>query len=37
MGIERTTIVISPAGKVEKIYSKVKVKDHAALVLKELS
>ena len=37
MGIERTTVVISPQGKIEKIYSKVKVKDHAAIVLDELS
>jgi len=28
MGIERTTFVISPTGKIEKIYSKVKVKGH---------
>ena len=37
MGIERTTVVISPQGKIEKIYSKVKVKDHAVIVLDELS
>jgi peroxiredoxin Q/BCP len=29
MGIERTTFVIDPKGKVAKIYPKVKVKDHA--------
>ncbi|MBI2712790.1 MAG: thioredoxin-dependent thiol peroxidase [Bdellovibrio sp.] len=36
MGIERTTVVISPDGKIAKIYSKVKVKDHAQNVLNEL-
>ncbi len=34
MGIERTTFVISPAGKVVKIVPKVKVKGHAELILK---
>jgi thioredoxin-dependent peroxiredoxin len=33
MGIERTTFVISPDGKIEKIYNKVKAKGHAAEVL----
>ena len=33
MGIERTTFVISPDGKIEKIYRKVKAKGHAAEVL----
>ena len=33
MGIERSTFVISPSGKIEAIYSKVKVKDHAEEVL----
>jgi thioredoxin-dependent peroxiredoxin len=33
MGIERTTFVISPDGKIEKIYGKVKAKGHAAEVL----
>jgi thioredoxin-dependent peroxiredoxin len=33
MGIERTTFVISPGGKIEKIYRKVKAKGHAAAVL----
>jgi thioredoxin-dependent peroxiredoxin len=28
MGIERSTFVISPAGKIEKIFPKVKVKGH---------
>jgi peroxiredoxin Q/BCP len=33
MGIERTTFVIGPDGKIEKIFSKVKAKGHAAEVL----
>jgi peroxiredoxin Q/BCP len=33
MGIERTTFVISPDGKIEKIYHKVKAKGHSAEVL----
>ena len=33
MGIERTTFVIGPDGKIEKIYRKVKAKGHAAEVL----
>jgi len=36
MGIERTTFVIGPDGKIEKIYGKVKAKGHAAEVLAEL-
>jgi len=36
MGIERTTFVIGPDGKIEKIYHKVKAKGHAAAVLAEL-
>src|SRR5262249_27112137 len=36
MGIERTTFVISPEGKIEKIYGKVKAKGHAAEVLNKL-
>lgn len=36
MGIERTTYVISPDGKIQKIYSKVKVKDHAKSVFEEI-
>ena len=36
MGIERTTFVIGPDGRIEKIYSKVKAKGHAAEVLAEL-
>src|SRR3989442_8239805 len=36
MGIERSTFVIGPDGKIEKIYSKVKAKGHAAQVLATL-
>jgi peroxiredoxin Q/BCP len=36
MGIERTTFVIGPDGKIEKIYNKVKAKGHAAEVLEAL-
>jgi len=36
MGIERSTFVISPDGKIEKVYSKVKAKGHAAEVLSVL-
>jgi len=36
MGIERTTFVIGPDGKIEKIYGKVKAKGHAAEVLASL-
>ena len=36
MGIVRTTFVIGPDGKIEKIYNKVKAKGHAAEVLAEL-
>ena len=36
MGIERTTFVIGPDGKIEKIYSKVKAKGHAQQVLGEI-
>jgi peroxiredoxin Q/BCP len=36
MGIERTTFVIGPDGKIEKIYAKVKAKGHAAQVLEDL-
>lgn len=37
MGVERTTVVISPSGKILKIYSKVKVKGHVDEILEELS
>ena len=36
MGIERTTFVIGPDGKIEKIYGKVKAQGHAAAVLAAL-
>lgn len=36
MGIVRTTIIISPEGKILKIYPKVRVKEHAANVLADL-
>ena len=36
MGIERSTFVIGPDGKIEKIYTKVKAQGHAAEVLSAL-
>jgi len=36
MGIERSTFVIGPDGKIEKIYGKVKAQGHAAAVLQDL-
>lgn len=36
MGIARTTFVIGPDGKIEKIYEGVKAKGHAAQVLADL-
>lgn len=36
MGIERTTFVIGPDGKIAKIFAKVKVKEHTAAVLEAL-
>jgi peroxiredoxin Q/BCP len=36
MGIVRTTFIIGPDGKIEKIYDNVKAKGHAAAVLEEL-
>jgi peroxiredoxin Q/BCP len=36
MGIERTTFVIGPDGRIEKIYDKVKAAGHAAAVLGNL-
>lgn len=36
MGIERTTVIIGPDGKVKKVYPKVKVPGHVADVLKEV-
>ena len=35
MGVERTTVLVSPDGKVAKIWSKVKVPGHAQAVLEE--
>jgi thioredoxin-dependent peroxiredoxin len=37
MGIERSTFVIGPDGKIEKIFSKVKPEGHAAQVLESLA
>jgi peroxiredoxin Q/BCP len=36
MGIERTTYVIGPDGKIRNIYNKVKPAGHAAQVLADL-
>jgi peroxiredoxin Q/BCP len=36
MGIERTTFVIGPDGRIEKIYNKVKAQGHAAQVLSDI-
>lgn len=36
MGIARTTFVIGPEGKIEKVYENVKAKGHAAQVLTHL-
>ncbi|HEY9641679.1 MAG TPA: thioredoxin-dependent thiol peroxidase [Coleofasciculaceae cyanobacterium] len=36
MGISRNTFVIDPAGKIEKVYLKVKPENHAAEILAEL-
>jgi peroxiredoxin Q/BCP len=36
MGIERTTVVIGPDGKVQQIFPKVKVEGHAQVVLEAL-
>ncbi len=36
MGIERTTFVIDGAGKIEKIFTKVKVKGHSDAVMETL-
>lgn len=36
MGIERTTFIIAPDGRIEKIYTKVKAQGHAGQVLAEL-
>ena len=37
MGIERSTFLINPEGKVTKEWRKVKVKGHAEAVLKEIT
>ena len=36
MGIERSTFVIGPDGKIEKIYAKVKAAGHAEQVLNDI-
>jgi peroxiredoxin Q/BCP len=36
MGTERTTVVVGPDGKVERVFSKVKVDGHVAAVLQAL-
>jgi thioredoxin-dependent peroxiredoxin len=36
MGIERTTFLIGPDGKIEKIFAKVKPEGHAAQVLEAI-
>jgi len=36
MGTERTTVLVGPDGKVERIFSKVKVEGHVAAVLGSL-
>ncbi|MEC4674565.1 MAG: peroxiredoxin, partial [Nitrospirota bacterium] len=36
MGVERTTFIISPDGKIDEIFSKVKVDNHLEEVLGEL-
>lgn len=36
MGTERTTVLIGPDGKVEKVFPKVKVDGHVASVLESL-
>ena len=37
MGVLRTTFVIDEAGKIEKIFTKVKAKQHAEQILDEMS
>jgi thioredoxin-dependent peroxiredoxin len=36
MGTERTTVIVGPDGKIERIYEKVKVDGHVASVLESL-
>ena len=37
MGIVRTTFIIGPDGKIERVYNQVKAKGHAAQVLEDLA
>ena len=37
MGVERSTFVVDPRGKIAKIFSKVKVEGHAAAVMESLN
>ena len=37
MGTERTTVVVGPDGKVERVFPKVKVDGHVAEVLESLA
>jgi peroxiredoxin Q/BCP len=37
MGIERTTFVIGPTGKIEQLIAKVKVNGHAEAILDGIS
>ena len=37
MGIERSTFIIGPDGKIERVYAKVKAQGHAGEVLGDLS
>ena len=36
LGVIRTTVVIGPDGRVERVYPKVKAKGHAQAVLEDL-
>ena len=36
MGTERTTVIVGPDGKVERVFPKVKVEGHVASVLEAL-
>lgn len=36
MGTERTTVIVGPDGKVERVFPKVKVEGHVAAVLESL-
>ena len=36
MGTERTTVLVGPDGKVERVFPKVKVEGHVARVLESL-